>query len=100
MIMRKNIVEKLLDLQQKKWCYSISHFLLAILGLEIPKEVVLGKDVHFVHRAPGTVIRPSTKLGDYVQIYQGVTIGVAIPWKDDFARIHRGRLSENYRPQV
>lgn len=78
-----NIVEKCLSWQVRGY-YKIPHLILAFLGLEIPKEVVfpdikLG-GVHFVHRAPGTVIHPKTTFGKGVQIYQNVTIGKKRPW--------------------
>lgn len=78
-----NIVEKCLSWQVRGY-YKIPHLILAFLGLEIPKDVVfqdvkLG-GVHFVHRAPGTVIHPRTTFGRNVQIYQNVTIGKQRPW--------------------
>lgn len=76
-----NIVEFLIYLQLKGW-YRITHILLAILGLEIPKDVVFTdiKKTRFIHRSCGTVIHPKTKLGINVQIYQNVTIGKSRPW--------------------
>lgn len=78
--MKKNIVEKLVDLQQNRLLYPFAHFVLAFLAIEIPKEVNLGKNVRFVHRAPGTVIHPNVTIEDGVQIYQNVTIGLSKPW--------------------
>ena len=86
---RNNIVENLIQLQNNRFLYPIAHVLLAFLGVEVPKEVIIGQNVRFVHRAPGTVIHPSVRIGDNVQIYQGVTLGVAIPWNDEFARSHK-----------
>ena len=77
-----NIVEYLIKLQLKGW-YIIPHFLLTVIGLEIPPEVVFPEKwggVRFVHRATGTVLHPKTQLGRKVHIYQGVTIGKQRPW--------------------
>ena len=78
--MRKNIVEKCIALRQNKLSYPFAHVLLAFLAIEIPKEVRFGKNVRFVHRAPGTVIHPNVIIEDNVQIYQNVTIGLSKPW--------------------
>lgn len=78
--MRKNIVEKCIALQKNKLSYHFAHVLLAFLAIEIPKEVRFGKNVRFVHRAPGTVIHPNVIIEDNVQIYQNVTIGLSKPW--------------------
>lgn len=77
---RKNIVEKCLAWQQNKIIYPFAHLVLAFLAVEIPKEVVLAKNVRFCHRSPGTVIHPNVRIDDNVQIYQNVTIGLSKPW--------------------
>lgn len=78
-----NIVEKCIALQTRGF-YRIPHLILALFGLEIPKDVsfidkYLG-GVRFVHRAPGTVLHPKVTFGRNVHIYQNVTIGKARPW--------------------
>ena len=78
--MKKNIVEKLVTLQQNRLLYNFVHMMLAFLSVEIPKEVIIGKNVRFVHRSPGTVIHPKVTIEDNVQIYQNVTIGLSKPW--------------------
>ena len=78
---KRNIVEKCVELQQNKFLYPFAHILLAFLAIEIPKQVMFGKNVRFVHRAPGTVIHPNVTIEDDVQIYQNVTIGLSKPWK-------------------
>lgn len=45
------------------------------LGCYVGKNVVIGKDVKFVHNSIGTVIYTDTKLENGVQIYQNVTLG-------------------------
>lgn len=48
-----------------------------LIGLDIPEEVQLGKNVIFEHNGIGTVIHPHTKIDDNVRIYQNVTVGRA-----------------------
>jgi len=66
---KRNIVEKCVEWQQSRFLYPFAHTLLALLAIEIPKDVVFGKYVRFVHRAPGTVIHPNVTIEDNVQIY-------------------------------
>lgn len=40
----------------------------------LPYECVIGNDVHLWHRGLGTVVHPSIRIGDRVQIAHGVTI--------------------------
>lgn len=49
------------------------------IRLKVPFSDGLGGGF-FVHRAPGTVLHPKTKIGANVQIYQNVTIGKSRPW--------------------
>lgn len=79
-MIKRNIVEKCIAWQQNKFLYPFAHVLLAFLAMEIPKQVVFGKNVRFVHRAPGIVIHPNVTIEDNVQIYQNVTIGLSKPW--------------------
>jgi serine O-acetyltransferase len=51
--------------------------LLALYGVEIPSSVEIGRDLTIMHRGFGTVVHPSTILGDRVTLYHGVTIGRA-----------------------
>lgn len=79
--MKKSIVEKLVDAQRNRILYPLAHALLALFGVEIPRSVELGEGVRFAHRAPGLVIHPMTRVGNNVHFYQGVTLGLAYPWK-------------------
>lgn len=53
----------------------ISKLIFLIIGIDIPNQVELGKNVVFPHNSVGTVIHPNTKIGNGVKIYQNVTIG-------------------------
>ena len=56
---------------------KIAYYFLKVLGIEIPLQVQVGKNLELVHGGVGVVIHPSTKLGNDVKIYPGVTIGRA-----------------------
>jgi serine O-acetyltransferase len=51
--------------------------LLMLYGIDMPPEVVVGKDLKLIHRGIGSVFHPATSIGDRVQIYHQVTIGRA-----------------------
>ena len=53
-----------------------------LLGVDIPRCVVIGKNVKFPHNSVGTVIHDKTVLEDNVKIYQNVTLGRADVYKD------------------
>ncbi len=54
---------------------GIAYYLLKLLGIEIPKSVIIGKDFELAHGGFGVVIHPNTVIGDRVKIYPGVTLG-------------------------
>lgn len=55
----------------------VFRIILLFLGLDIPREVELGKNVVFEHYGIGVIIHPKTKIDDNVRIYPNVTIGRA-----------------------
>ncbi len=67
-----NIIELLLSLQLRGW-YRISHFILALLGLEIPKQVIFSDKKLIVGKrtvvGANAVLTQST--GDY-KIWSGI----------------------------
>lgn len=52
-----------------------------LLGVDIPRSVVIGKGVKFPHNSFGTAIHNNTILEDNVKVYQNVTIGRADVYK-------------------
>jgi serine O-acetyltransferase len=54
--------------------------LLALYGVEFPRNVEVGKGLKMMHRAFGTVIHPGTTIGNNVTIFHGVTVGKSDPW--------------------
>jgi len=54
---------------------GFAYYFLKLLGIEIPRSVIIGKDFELAHGGFGVVIHPNTVIGDRVKIYPGVTIG-------------------------
>ncbi len=52
-----------------------------LLGVDIPRCVVIGDNVSFPHNSFGTVIHDNTVIKDNVKIYQNVTLGRADVYK-------------------
>lgn len=66
--------------------------ILALYGVEVPRPLQIGARLRLMHRGFGTVIHPSTVIGDDVTIYHGVTIGRGDPWvsgdESEAGRVH------------
>lgn len=81
-----NIVERMISLQLRGF-RLLPHFLLRLMGVEVPKGVEFKDNklggARFVHGAVGTVLHPKTRIGKDVWIFQGVTVGKASPWSPD-----------------
>jgi serine O-acetyltransferase len=65
------MVERLLPWRR----HRLIRELLMLYGIDMPPEVVVGKDLQLIHRGIGSVFHPDTSIGDRVQIYHQVTIG-------------------------
>lgn len=65
------MVERLLPWRR----HRLIRELLMLYGIDMPPEVVVGKDLQLIHRGIGCVFHPDTSIGDRVQIYHQVTIG-------------------------
>ena len=77
------IVEKLVYLNHNRFLYPfVNKLLLLVFNIEIPKQVILGKNIQFLHRGFGCVINPFTRIGSNVTICHNVTIGTATPWNN------------------
>lgn len=64
------------------WCKEnkkdkLAQLIFDMIGVEVPKEVVISKGLELPHGSCGLVIHKSTIIGPRVKIYQGVTIGRA-----------------------
>lgn len=54
-----------------------AYYGLKLLGVEIPRSVLVGEDFELAHGGFGIVIHPNSVIGDRVKIYPGVTLGRA-----------------------
>jgi len=55
----------------------LAYYLLKVLGVEIPLSVPIGIEFELAHGGVGVVIHSSSKIGNRVKIYPGVTLGRA-----------------------
>jgi serine O-acetyltransferase len=76
---RRNMTERLVYLQRRPVIGALVHQLLLLLGVDIPREVRIGRDLRLEHRARGVVLHPRTWIGDGVTIFHGVTLGRSEP---------------------
>ncbi|MBN1231570.1 MAG: hypothetical protein JXA19_06900 [Anaerolineales bacterium] len=71
--------------RQTPFLGKISYYALKVLGVEVPISVRPGEGFYLVHGGFGVVIHPDTKIGEYVKIYPGVTLGradIQVPIQD------------------
>lgn len=54
--------------------------LVFLFGCDVPPQVEVGRDVELLHNGIGTVVHPTTVIGDGACICQNVTIGDATNW--------------------
>lgn len=74
---------------------SAAYWMLKVLGVEIPRSVVLRGVLRLPHGAVGPVIHPRATIGNNVTLYQGVTLGTA-----DTVRDGTGPVAERDRVVV
>lgn len=55
----------------------LAYYALKLLGVEIPRQVPVGRDFELVHGGVGVVVHSRAAIGDRVKIYPGVTLGRA-----------------------
>ncbi len=68
------IAHRLYVNQWYTWARAISQFARLLTGIEIHPGAVIGKGL-FIDHGMGVVIGETTVIGDYVVLYQGVTLG-------------------------
>ena len=56
---------------------KLAYYLLKTLGAEVPLAAQIGEGTILVHGGFGVVIHPKTRIGKWVKIYPGVTVGRA-----------------------
>src|SRR4051794_22609524 len=77
---------------QRRWSWWV-YDLLCLRGTDISPWVRIGRDLHIKHAATDVVINGSTRIGDRVTLYHGVTIGRADMWQpraDDYVGVEIG----------
>jgi serine O-acetyltransferase len=75
--MRRDIYSHLVYARNIPILGGIAYFTLKLLGVEIPRPVIVGKHLELAHGGFGVVIHPNTTIGRRVKIYPGVTLGRA-----------------------
>lgn len=73
--MDEAITRFLVGAQSRPIVGVIAHHLLRILGVSIPRTVLVGDGLSLAHGAVGLVVHEDTVLGARVKLYQGVTLG-------------------------
>lgn len=71
------IFNRLIRLRKYPLIGWFAFYILKIIGLELPRNVKVGKRVRFMHWAVGTVIHRRVEIEDGVRIFQNVTLGRA-----------------------
>jgi len=75
--MKKDIYSRLVYARKSPLVGSLAYYILKLLGVEIPRAVVVGEDLELAHGGFGVVVHPATRIGARVKIYPGVTLGRA-----------------------
>lgn len=68
-----SLMERMVRLRR----FRIARELMLLYGLDVPAEIVVGKNLILQHRGMGTVFHPDVVIGDNVTIYHQVTLGRA-----------------------
>jgi serine O-acetyltransferase len=71
----ENLTERIVRHRAKPVLGRVVARVLPIFGIEIPRNVVVGRGLHLGHGAFGLVVHFTTVIGDDVRLYQGVTLG-------------------------
>jgi serine O-acetyltransferase len=75
--MKRDIYSRLVYARKNPLLGGIAYFTLKLLGVEIPRLVIVGEQLELAHGGFGVVIHPNTTIGKRVKIYPGVTLGRA-----------------------
>jgi serine O-acetyltransferase len=75
--MRRDIYSRLVYARKIPLLGGIAYYTLKLMGVEIPRPVVVGEQLELAHGGSGVVIHPKTTIGKRVKIYPGVTLGRA-----------------------
>ncbi|NJD58094.1 MAG: hypothetical protein C3F13_12020 [Anaerolineales bacterium] len=75
--MTRDIYARLVSARKTPVLGSIAYYILKLLGVEIPRSVVVGDGLELAHGGFGVVIHSASTIGARVKIYPGVTLGRA-----------------------
>ncbi len=75
--MKRDLYSRLVYARKAPFLGSFAYYLLKLLGVELPRSVVVGTDLELAHGGFGVVVHSSSKIGNRVKIYPGVTLGRA-----------------------
>ena len=75
--MANDFYTRLVYLRHNPVVGRMAYYLLKLLGVEIPREVKVGKGFELAHGGFGVVIHSKTKVGERVKVYPGVGLGRA-----------------------
>ncbi|MFZ2098794.1 MAG: hypothetical protein WAV05_19340 [Anaerolineales bacterium] len=75
--MRRDVFTRLVYARKIPLLGGLAYYSLKLLGIEIPRSVVVGEELELAHGGFGLVIHPKTIIGNRVKIYPGVTLGRA-----------------------
>jgi serine O-acetyltransferase len=73
----------------------LAYYLLKLLGVEIPLQVRVGRDLELAHGGFGVVIHPHTVIGERVKIYPGVGLGRADIYRPADTSLFEGIVLED-----
>lgn len=75
--MRRDYYTRLVYARRQPVIGRAAYLLLKLLGVEIPRSVVVGEGFELAHGGFGVVVHSKTSIGERVKIYPGVGIGRA-----------------------
>lgn len=75
-----SMIDRLVYLRRHRVLARLAKEVLALYGVEVPKEVEIGPGLRILHRGFGVVIHPSTRICSNVTIYPGVVVGRRDAW--------------------
>ena len=79
--MKRDFVTRLVYASKIPLIGRLAYLALKVLGIELPRSVIIGDRLEIAHGGFGIVIHSKARIGDRVKIYPGVTLGRADIYK-------------------
>jgi len=76
-----DFITRLAYASKKPLIGKLAYLMLKLLGIELPRPVLMGVDLEIAHGGFGIVIHSKAQIGNRVKIYPGVTLGRADIYK-------------------